>query len=860
MRKKKTTQYLILAAASLVIGVACSVILAISLAGMSTPYKEAKNGVDEIVDRTSAVLGSDSGSEVAKIRIGSGVYSVGDYVIRSFTSPEYLSLGKSDSEFAADLVAVAEGSSNSEAEADIVSDLEDHSRMYVIDKYLSDINRRYAATTDISSDPGDSFTDCVISKPLESGDTYTLGIRKVEGTFDATGDGVRTDFFVDGVLYQGNIRIEEADGSGKNFVMAWDTAGVESGEHSVLILLRSSDGRGQIIAGGDITVPRCMVLNNDMVQLGSIDRGQSVSWYILNAQDRDAYVNFVGLGDDIKVSLYDAYGEFIGTNDLPGSNYEVLRGHMQDIEAIKADTGIPNVNNNFFVKVERGELCSSSDEPVSYTMVQSRNVAYYDGRYMAVIDDVGAVPTPLPVSSSASPYNGTDVRLSDLNNNITEVPFEDIRFLPISGFLTNMDINNNASDSAVNVFPQFAVKTTDYGYYTTTLNSVALDITAQEGYASTVSVTVINNGISSGVDDLSSIAITEGENTIDISVTAFDGAINNYKIYILKGDDNGSFSEDTLSLFPTSYYDGLWLLHSLHPDYIFRPYNTGLDFAEVLDYEDSADRSLANIYSHPAWCKSGSPEYDGGGWYAATNEVVQYFLDPRNYLDPQHIFSFELLSFDGSVQTVDGVRNIVNGSFLADTSEYDYAQIIFDAGRTANVSPYFLASRILQEMGYNGESALCHGTLAGYEGYYNFYNIGSVPDPSIQNGALINGARYAMWGADPDEEEISPVEAELMLPWNSVDRAITGGALWIASRYTAAGQDTLYFQKFDVIDNEDGLYMHQYAQNISMAYTEGARYFNGYASIDMLDNPFVFLIPVYNDMPSEFGVMPYSGA
>ena len=229
-------------------------------------------------------------------------------------------------------------------------------------------------------------------------------------------------------------------------------------------------------------------------------------------------------------------------------------------------------------------------------------------------------------------------------------------------------------------------------------------------------------------------------------------------------------------------------------------------------------------------------------------------------MDPQHIFSFELLSFDGSVQTVEGVRNIVAGSFLGDTSEYDYAQIIYDAGETANVSPYFLASRILQEMGYNGESDLCHGTLPGYEGYYNFYNIGSTPDPSIQNGALINGARYAMWGADPDEEEISEVEEELMLPWNTVDRAITGGALWIASRYTAAGQDTLYFQKFDVIDNEDGLYMHQYAQNISMAYTEGARYFNGYASIDMLDKPFIFLIPVYDGMPSEFGVMPYSGA
>lgn len=860
MRRKKTTQYLLIAVISLVVGIAGSIVLGISLAGMSTPYKDPKSNASEVVDRTASIAGGAVGTDIAKDRIGSGVYSVGDYLIRSFTSPEYLSLGRSDNEFASDLVVAVTGSSDPDLEDEIVSDLQDHSRMYVIDKYAADANRAFAATGNISSDPGDSFTDCVVTKPLESGDTYTIGIRKVEGTFDATGDEVRTDFFVDGVLYQGNIRIEDAGGSGKGFVMAWDTAGVEAGSHSVLILLRSSDGRGQIIAGGDITVPRCMVLNNDMVQRGSIDRSQTVSWYILNAEDRDAYINFVGLGDDIKVSLYDAYGDPIGTNDLPGSDYEVLRGHRQDIDAIKADTGLPLVNNNFFVKVERGEQCSDMEEQISYTMVQSRNVAYYDGQYMAVISDIGAVPTPLPVSSSSSHYAGTDVTLCDLSNNRIVVPYEDVRYLPLSGFLTKMDIAETSSGSEVTIFPRFAVKTTDYGYYSTSLSVVGLDITAQEGYAARVETTIENGGSVTTVDDLSNITIGNGENTIDIKVTAFDGSVNDYRIFILKGDDSGSFSEDTLSLFPTSYYSGLWLLHSLHPDYMFRPYNTGMDFDTVLDNEDSGDRSLANVYSHPAWIQSGSPEYDGGGWYAATNEVVQYFLDPRNYLDPQHIFSFELLSFDSTAQTVDGVRNIVNGSFLADTSEYDYSQIIYDAGQTANVSPYFLASRILQEMGYNGESELCHGTLAGYEGYYNFYNIGSTPDPNIQNGALINGARYAMWGADPDEEEITSVEAELMLPWNTVDRAITGGALWIASRYTAAGQDTLYFQKFDVIDNEDGLYMHQYAQNISMAYTEGARYFSGYASIDMLDKPFIFLIPVYDDMPSEFGVMPYTGA
>ena len=860
MKRKKTTEYLITATITAVFGIVLTVVTAVALGGMSTPVKDLKGDGADIMQRTAEITGGNNVS-LAEQRVGSGLMSVGDYTIRCFTSADYLSLNKDDEAFANDLAIALEGEADPDTVDDILDLLDDHSRMYAIDQMVTKCDKSFASTTEVSADPGDSFTDCVVTKPLEGTDGYTIGIRRVEGNFTATGDEVRTDFFVDGVLYQGNIRMSDAeDGDGNDFVMAWDTSVVDSGEPDVFILLRSSDGRGQIIAGGTIMVPRCMTLVNDRVQQGSIDQNSSISWYILNAEDRDAYVNFVGLSDDIKVSLYDAYGEFIGTNDLLDSDYEILRGHKQDVNKITEDTGIPGASNNFFVRVERGEGCSSESDAISYTMVQSRNVALYEGSYYAVLDDIGAVPTPLPISSSNSPYSGSNVRLGDLNNNEIEVVYEDVRYLPLSGFLTKLDLSDTGTGRGVDFFPNFAGKTVDYGFYSTSLGTLNLDFVTQEGYAATVDITLDNQGNVSSYSQGDTITLGPGENTIKVTVNAFDGTVKSYSVYILNGDDSGDFSESTLSLFPQSYYSGLWLLHSLHPAYCFRPYNTGMSFPTVLDNEDSADRSLANIYSHPAWCQSGSPEYDGGGWYAATNEVVQYFVDPRNYLDPQHIFSFEMLSFDSTAQTVDGVRNIVAGSFMEDTSEYDYAQIIYDAGQTANVSPYFLASRILQEMGYNGESELCHGTLDGYEGYYNFYNIGSTPDPSIQNGALINGARYAQWGQDPDGQQITPEEASLMLPWNSVDRAITGGALWIASRYTAAGQDTLYFQKFDVIDNEDGLYMHQYAQNISMAYTEGARYFSGYASIDMLDQPFTFVIPVYTDMPEQFGTMPYSGA
>ena len=158
-------------------------------------------------------------------------------------------------------------------------------------------------------------------------------------------------------------------------------------------------------------------------------------------------------------------------------------------------------------------------------------------------------------------------------------------------------------------------------------------------------------------------------------------------------------------------------------------------------------------------------------------------------------------------------------------------------------------------MGFNGESALSRGDLTGYEGYYNFYNIGAYATTE-PGGAVINGAKYAQWGKDWEGKEITDTEASYLLPWTSVEKAIKGGAKWIASGYIDKGQNTLYFQKFDVLDDGTEKYNHQYAQNIMMAYSEGMRYYRSYASIGMTDAAFEFVIPVYNNMPDSYGSLP----
>lgn len=857
--KIKAKEYLVLIILTLIIGI----ILIVSCVALFKNLSGNKNesldirGV-ELVQRALEISGGDSEDEnVVIARIDGGLMTVGDFVTKTLTDADFLLYDSSDNYFAECLARIMYGEEATSKDRDeILNMLQDHSRQYVVAEELSYINEAYAPNYSVDDSSMSRFNSCNIERPLTGSDGYTIGIRLVEGSFDIDGDEVRTDFFVDGVLYQGYLTVDDSDSSSRHFKLAWDTAGVSEGFHKVNVLLRTSDGSGAILDGGEILIPHMLPLINDRVERGYLQADSDCTWYYLDAEERNAYVNFVDMNEDIRVTLYDAYGDTIGTNDVQNMknnslvNYEILRGKKQDLDAISETTGINGVSNMFYVKVERGDLFGVIDEnsgevdseaiaqSLEYTMVQSRDAAIYDGTFVSVDYDMAGNAT-----------------LMDLNGNTYSIADEDLRLLPLNGCLIDMSFINTANQNALNVMPIFEKDRNDYAYYSRQNLELVISGHTQDGYCGSTSIKFSDSMFPQTIENGESISINRGESSIMIEVTDFDGKVNTYNVYFLVGDDNGNFCENTLVNFPESYYSGLWLLHTLHPSYNFRAYNTGLSFATVLDNEDNGSRSLANVNSHPGWTVSSSPIYDNGGWKMAKNAVVQYFLDPRNSLDEKHIFAFELQSFDASCQTVTGVESMIDGSFM-DTDDEDYAQIIYDAGSNANVSPYLLASRIIQEMGYGGISDLCHGTVPGYEGYYNFYNIGSTPDPNVANGAVINGARYAMWGKDPDAQEITAEEASLYLPWDSPHDAIFGGALWIASRYTAQGQDTLYFQKFDVVDDENGLYEHQYAQNISMAYTEGVRYYESYEAIDMIDSDFTFMIPVYSDMPDQYGVMP----
>ncbi|WP_158099370.1 cadherin-like beta sandwich domain-containing protein [Pseudoflavonifractor sp. An85] len=306
--------------------------------------------------------------------------------------------------------------------------------------------------------------------------------------------------------------------------------------------------------------------------------------------------------------------------------------------------------------------------------------------------------------------------------------------------------------------------------------------------------------------------------------------------------------------FPESYWDGLKMLHAMYPEWVFKADHTGFDWDYAVDQESVIGKSLVQSTSKSSW-KSTDPKaynwdtgvwtvYDSGGWVAASREIVAYYMDPRNFLSQNSIFQFLLQSYDGNVQNVAGVERLVDGTFLdatvtdTDGKKIYYPQVIFDAGKKVGVNPYVLAAMIVQEQGVKGQSDSISGKAPGFEGYFNYYNIGAVAGGG--NTAVKNGLIYAKGGSSGNGTSYGR-------PWDSRVKAITGGAQFYANGYVTAGQNTLYLKRFNV--QGDNPFTHQYMTSVWGASSEGLSLAGGYSE-ELRQAPLVFSIPVYEDMPS----------
>lgn len=234
-------------------------------------------------------------------------------------------------------------------------------------------------------------------------------------------------------------------------------------------------------------------------------------------------------------------------------------------------------------------------------------------------------------------------------------------------------------------------------------------------------------------------------------------------------------------------------------------------------------------------------------------------MDPRNFLNEGRLFQFEGLSYDVHTNNLDSIEKILYGTEFYNTkvSYFDsngntinmnekYADLILRGGQTSKVSPYHLASRIKQEVGPFLSHSSISGRVPGFEGYYNFYNIGATSSAEPM-GAIKNGLQYAKDGKGASQA----TKDRYLIPWNTKERAITGGGIFIGSSYINVGQNTIYLQKFDVNDDRgNNLFSHQYMTNVLAPYSEAKSIYNGYQKSGLLETSMSFIIPVYNNMPT----------
>lgn len=363
---------------------------------------------------------------------------------------------------------------------------------------------------------------------------------------------------------------------------------------------------------------------------------------------------------------------------------------------------------------------------------------------------------------------------------------------------------------------------------------------------------------------LSETTDSSGAKWYKISCGNVTGYVSAAYVQLTSSGSQGSSDADfesymTKQGFPESYKPYLRKLHEQHPKWIFTAQKLGVDWNTALKEECVVGRNLVHSSALASWksMEKGAYDFNGGYWYgldgswvAASKEIIMYYMDPRNFLNDTYIFMFENQSYDPSYQTESGVKTILADTFMSESytcpdtkKKYTYSQTFMDAAKKSGVSPYHLASRCRNEQGVNGAPQSL-GTVKGYENYFNFFDIQAYATSTMTAAEM--GCKYA-----------KTTNPTYLLPWTNQYKSIVGGSIFLGTGYITKGQDTLYLQKFDMVDGGNGLYYHQYMTCVFGQANEAISLKNAYSQ-DILNSAMEFKIPVYNNMPDKLCPKPTS--
>ncbi len=267
----------------------------------------------------------------------------------------------------------------------------------------------------------------------------------------------------------------------------------------------------------------------------------------------------------------------------------------------------------------------------------------------------------------------------------------------------------------------------------------------------------------------------------------------------------------------------------------FKAFYTDINWNDLIQNEtmhkkNTIYKSLTSPYPDSWYC---SCKQEGDtNYYCASKDIIEYYLDPRNFLTSVTIFQFLDLSNNSEI-SVSQIEKIVKGTYLDGTTNTGirYAQAIKDASNASGESAYSIVIRIFQEIG-KGENKpyLISGKDKDYPNVYNFYNYGAF---------------------DGEDNIKSALEYAKDQGWNTEYKAIVEGAKMASNSYLKRGQNTKYLYKFDIVGStKQDLYEKQYMTNVQDPTSQSQMLYEAYEKNGLLSNELTFIIPIYKNMPT----------
>lgn len=274
-----------------------------------------------------------------------------------------------------------------------------------------------------------------------------------------------------------------------------------------------------------------------------------------------------------------------------------------------------------------------------------------------------------------------------------------------------------------------------------------------------------------------------------------------------------------------------------HPNWTFTLFYTKLDWNDVIKNEGHSDERISPLnlipdsskYPEDWKCEIDKDKtFDNGTWLCASDKAIKNQMDPRNILNDENIFQFLELRYTEGAHTVDGIKSITENTFLQGDN---ISQALIEAGKKANVDLYFITSRLIQEQGRKG-TVLSLGYEYNDKTIYNPFNINATGNSSEE--IIQNAAQYAYEQG-----------------WDTLERGLIGGVEFVKKGYIDRGQNTLYLQKFDIVNSDGSLYTNQYMQNLLAPESEANNMLEIYKASETVDSNLNFIIPLYENMDVE---------